>query len=328
MVIKNITKMTTCSSIVKSTGKQCTNTAKFRLGDDVYCGTHTPVPQRTETNLIVAETNSVVAKKKITTESIHTELYEAIKRRIESSDPSISLDSTETERILAVGKYDPLRFTIVMSRAIELAGSSEDIPKIVENLFCALMEYSDTLNQKRIKIEKELVPWCIEESVMFSPRLGNPHIFLDETGYCIEYQEYGIRIINCRSQYIRAEGYENFSAWLADEKNIYMGPAHIVSERRGISLVQVPEEASPWYIELPKNIRLRSTHNTLMVKKILEDITAGKDDADRYLDLMDKTLGCVCMPHPCHCQVYVQVIRELEKLDNQKREENAEGLEI
>jgi hypothetical protein len=301
-----------CISIVKSTGKQCTNTAKFRLEDGGHCGTHTPAGKRIDSNLIGSIT---IRRVQNNLEAVHRELFEAVKRRIETNDPSINFDFAE--RILSIEKLESTRFSIIMNRAIEIAGGSDDIPKVAESLFTALTKYSETLSQKRISVGEELVPWCVEKGVSFKSRLNDPHLFLNETAYCIEYPEYEMRIINCKPQYIRSEGYENFSAWLKDEKNVYMGPAYAISERRSLSLLQLPEEDSPWYIKLPSNVRLRSTHNAIVAKKIIEDIESGKEDPEKYLDLLGKTLGCVCMPYPCHCQVYIEVIRALERMENE-----------
>ncbi len=58
---------------------------------------------------------------------------------------------------------------------------------------------------------------------------------------------------------------------------------------------------------------LRQLHNKASVIRILKDITEGRDSAERYLELQGKTLACLCTPAPCHCEVYVQVVRELLK---------------
>jgi hypothetical protein len=45
----------------------------------------------------------------------------------------------------------------------------------------------------------------------------------------------------------------------------------------------------------------------------MDDISKKKDDPKKYLALKGKTLCCHCLPDPCHCEVFVKVIENIEK---------------
>lgn len=108
------------------------------------------------------------------------------------------------------------------------------------------------------------------------------------------FKDVNVSITNCR--------FVDMSEWSKNPNNIYMGPPS-----------DIDYVDNDWFIPLDyQKFPSREFQNKHDVQRILDNIKEGKEDKDKYLNLAGKVFGCLCMPNVCHCEVYVEVIRNLK----------------
>jgi hypothetical protein len=317
-----------CEATLKTRDSNCKNKALYlspSLGTHL-CGVHIPKEEKNDDNLISGKNRLTESNlKKLTAQlssernsretpnlpcpgntssgsvGMYREILRSIIAKLDAGANIEDLSESDEEKIRKLHNGDAKIVDIVMKRAFDQSGSRganidfDGIAKYIPSSLASLER-------------------CAEEEVIYVPshltiqhiNLESMTLFDDDTGsylvasrpQIIRYDDVNIKIANCMFSKI-----SKLKEWLADENNIYMGPSDIFEG--------FPKEDSPWFIPLPEKYMLRSAHNAFMVQKILEDIKQGKETKEKYLDIQGKTLGCVCTPYPCHCEIYVEVVRKL-----------------
>jgi hypothetical protein len=116
------------------------------------------------------------------------------------------------------------------------------------------------------------------------------------------------QVVNVRVKILRELGYTDLRDWCDDSLNVYIGRAGIVF----IDNVRYPSKASKWCNPFKSKqygdrcIELYEQH----LDKLLED----ESNLFEFLLLRGKNLGCWCAPKPCHGDVIVRKLRELDTL--------------
>jgi hypothetical protein len=115
---------------------------------------------------------------------------------------------------------------------------------------------------------------------------------------------------NCKVVFLRSANpaYANLREWMKESQHEYVG-------RRGIVFVEgerFPKTDSPWanpykITATQDRATVLSLYETYMRKK-LEDPEVAK----ALLALKGKTLGCWCAPEPCHANILLKLIQELD----------------
>jgi len=211
---------------------------------------------------------------------------------ISSNDPGLNLTDDQLRAIKDLPTLeDKTQFESVISTAYSFSGSTAKMVNgvgIANNISECIDGYRQAKYQKRIDIPKNFVHFPSRSSqfvIDFDKRTTKyPSLY---------YPKADIRIINCR-------GIEDLGVWMQDPKNIYMGPKH-----------NIIFDDSPWFYPLPLGEKLRCSHNLIKIKEILKNIEDGKEDKEKYMALRGKTLGCLCLPSACHCEVYLNVVKSL-----------------
>jgi hypothetical protein len=275
----------------------CTNSAKyFNESKNKYvCGVHADADDKKDCNLIKktgarapgpskAAISSTSAKNK----SREDIIFDAAMAAIKSGDPGITLSEDEIKEVTNLPmNNDPIQYKSVLFSAYAFSGSTNEMINgqgIANNLPRCIEGYRRAKYQKQVPIPDNFFE--------FPPRSKNSQYRNKNLG--IYYPSVNMRIINCRNM-------EKFDEWLNDPKNIYMGPRY-----------DILSEDSKWFIPLPVEEKLRIKHNKKILKEIIENIRNGSDDKEKYLALKEKTLGCLCLPNSCHCEVYVDVVKHLQ----------------
>ena len=125
------------------------------------------------------------------------------------------------------------------------------------------------------------------------------------------------KVVNCRVQYIRPK-YQNLKEWCDDcENNVYIG-------RKGVVFVQdsglkrrYPTEDSIFYN--PYKIGKDGCRQEVIDKYrkyILHKIDQGEITKEEIMRLRGKNLGCWCSPEPCHGDVLVELIHQIQTENN------------
>jgi hypothetical protein len=295
-----------CQAIVKSTGIACKNKARLDLADGTFCGVHAPKPPKTQD---AASPSPSPKKTKKINKSEYEEIYECILKRLDENMERIDLDETDITLVRNLKNGNEERFECVMKCAVGKSGSTTeniDYPSIANQIPMLMRYYEETSTEKYKKIDREFTNPTIPAYIQsFMPRRENSIAIVNEFGNAIAYSDSDIMIMNCASHYTGM----SLSSWCKNPENIYMGPKKSVFFEKKVE----PEEDSEWFIPYKEEHETRYISNKFWIKKILEDIEKGEDTAEKYLALRGKTLGCVCMPNPCHCTVYAEVVSELLK---------------
>lgn len=116
-------------------------------------------------------------------------------------------------------------------------------------------------------------------------------------------------VVNCRVKYIRPQ-YPNLEMWMAEDKNVYIGRGGVVF----IDGARFPKKASPF--ANPFKVGRDGTHEDV-VRKFKEymwgRVNSDPELKEQLLALKGKNLGCWCKPEPCHGDILLEMIGEIEK---------------
>lgn len=277
----------------------CTNSAKyFNTEKNKYvCGVHADSDDKKDAYIIKKTTTRSTGPSKAAISSASAKnktrediIYDAAMAAIKSNDPGITLSEDELKDVTALSSTnDPVQYKSVLFSAYAFSGSTNEMidgQGIANNLPRCIDGYRQAKYQKEVPIPENFYEFPTRDKSC-KYRNNNSEIY---------YPNVNMRIINCRNM-------ENFEEWTRDSNNIYMGPTY-----------DIFHEDSKWFIPLPIDEKLRIRHNQKMVNQIIENIKNGSDDKEKYLALREKTLGCLCLPNSCHCEVYVEVVKQLQNL--------------
>lgn len=279
-----------------ASGAKCIYNASWTHSTGVFCKRHAPAGSEPMDN---ARTTKPKAKVASTPEQSNA-MYEAIMARVKIGDvPS-------DPRFGEFAKMSRPERQIVIRRASEMADKPDDPLYVGRVIPEAVSQYGASANQRHLPLEIGMhrlrslgAQWDSDQRV---------DIFGFEEGNLLTFPDVNMKIANCSAPYL-AYIKKTFEEYCKGENVVYMGPKGVVTRRGG----PVPVEDSEWYIELPSNVPLRDVHNRMKVGEITKAIDEGKDSAQRYLSLVGKTLVCLCAPYPCHCEVYVWMVRLLNR---------------
>ena len=308
-----------CEGRLKAKGKegtQCPHESSYRFvcsngNEQFFCGVHKPkegvepMPNARSSKAKATDTAlSAVGNPRDSspTDSVYNDIYEAILRRIKNGDVR------DAPHFVVMTRMTPEEREIVIKRASEIAGTKVDVLLIAVEIGRVISEYNHARAQPTIPIAIGMQR-LRNIGARWSPvkHTEGKDTFCNEEGSCVLFHDIQVEIINCSKN----SGVD-FATLSGDDNVVYMGPSDVIRTPMG---EPVPREDSPWYIPLPRNCPLRQIHNKSEVIRILDAIKKGKngETIEKYLALQGKTLACVCLPHPCHCEVYVEVIREILK---------------
>lgn len=109
------------------------------------------------------------------------------------------------------------------------------------------------------------------------------------------------KIINIRKKNLNEIGYDNLEHWLRDNSHVYIGRdmTHYVKGAVG------SKWANPFSVnKYGREKCLKMYRNYIMSdKKLLSELAA---------ELSGKTLGCWCAPDPCHGDVLIEILNDME----------------
>lgn len=324
-------KMTThrCEGIIKTgekRGERCPYNASYRAApgngraEAFFCFKHKASDAEAMANArpirgaVASSGSSAAAAHGSNVGSLYNDIYDAIFRRISCGDVG------DAPHFVAMTRMTSEERMIVIRRASEISGSRDDVLLIAAEIGRAITDYNHACSQRRVPLVVGMerlrnigAQWDPNHHLFVSegPNHASHVPFCAEEGSFLAFPDVAMVIANGSQEYLKKMGVD-FTALCEEEGIVYMGPRDIIRTPLGEA---VPRENSEWYIPLPRNCPLRQVHNKSEVVRILDAISRGEngETAEKYLALQGKTLVCVCVPYPCHCEVYVEVVRELLK---------------
>jgi hypothetical protein len=301
-----------CDANNKTTGQRCKNQATYLFSGQRLCGVHMAKDKKDQAEILEKVKTRSTVSAAVTLLNVCDEIDEAISRRLRANDlsdestPPTDLSKIQTSVTrLNTMKQDHRR--IIIRRAIELNGSPNNIIGVISHIPTAVSDFLQAFGERQLPMSyKPLYISTLKDSESNVVSLTGEAFI--EDGSAIHFSDIDITVVNCSKHYLRTFAYNSADELINDENLIYMGPKGLFVTPLGTS---IPEEDSEWFIPLPSTHKLRIRHNQEMVEKILARIENNEENPEKYLALKGKTLGCICLPYPCHCMVYIDVIRAL-----------------
>lgn len=301
---------------VKISGLPCTNDATYTLDGKPFCGVHIDKKRKDQAEAIDKVKSRSTVSAAVTLLAVCDELDQAITRRITANDlgDNIADDGVERPptidpRITKLATMPQEHRRIIIRRATELSGSQDNVSLVIASLPTAVSDFLRAFNEKRLKMTYKS-PYISTLQNCEANRVNrkSPSSSWLEDGNTVRFSDVDMIVANCSKPYLDALEMRSIDEMCEEGDVIYMGPKGAIISPIG---VEIPANDSEWYIPLPSTCRLRTTHNIIKAQEILQAIKDGDDTADKYLALQGKVLACVCLPYPCHCMVYVEVVRSL-----------------
>jgi len=105
---------------------------------------------------------------------------------------------------------------------------------------------------------------------------------------------------------------EDLRRWMERENNVYIGRERVVFVKNGEKKERWPKRASKW--ANPFKIGSKYTRETCLVE--YEHYIQQKINADPITydlkELVGKNLGCWCHPEPCHGDILIKLLENLD----------------
>lgn len=292
----------------KADGTPCTNAGKNKTSDGrALCGIHIKSFLKQGTGTCIetvsappSKVNNALKKTVAVEKSNQMGIYQNVKNFIDNNDPLITLNDEEKEIVRSLEKSPEAEFETIINCALRNSSSTStkiDYPSIANNIPQEYFGYKKALLIPRIpmKIPLEMFPVRSKTKLKFPEcNIQNNKIVTTRSlanSILLDFEDVNIKILNCR--------FVNISEWV-NENNIYMGPAY------GNFFFD-----SEWFIPFNPEFVFREIQNKKDVEEILKKIELGEEKKEKYLNLVGKTLGSVCIPNACHCEVYIEVVRAL-----------------
>lgn len=223
------------------------------------------------------------------------------------SDPEMPLTHHDKSQILALA--DEEQFAVETIMRIAISNSSSTSTKLdYRSIACKIPDaYKGYQIAKLVRENNQLITTNIS---IIPSRSGARKQTIDNEisdekiinvknhDYCgiiqLFFKNVNVSIANCR--------FVDMNQWINNPNNIYMGSSY-----------DIGYNDNEWFIPLDfQKYPSREVQNEHDVKRILDNINTGKEDKGKYLNLIGKTLGCLCIPNVCHCEVYIEVIKHLK----------------
>lgn len=277
------------------------------------CGVHVPKDRKDQAEVVAKSKARSNVSAAVTLTNVCDELDEAIGRRLATNDLSDGSAASSGEapgldtRVTKLTTMPQDQRRIIIRRAIELAGCQDNVVVVIAHIPTAVSDFLRAVGERRLRMSyKSLYLSMLKDS---EPNCaGVSSSLCVEDGNTVRFPDVDIIVTNCSKQYLEPLGVRSVAELCEGEDVIYMGPkGALVSSLGGMD----PEGDSEWYIPLPATCKLRTTHNRMKTQEILDAIKSGEEDVGKYLALRGKVLACICLPYPCHCMVYVEVVRSL-----------------
>jgi hypothetical protein len=308
----NVQTKTRCKGVVQRTKVQCTSMSSYIYKDLCYCGIH--IKQFNLTNLDEYLIKGAVKRRPVgmSKEDLYREIFAAIIGRIDSGNVPEEMQRERVEEIGKLGVAPESKKLAITMEACRLAGTKENLQTIMRHMPEVIARYEEAYMEQEVSAEMYDTHYdYMKEVIGKKPRFKlhqrgshNPY-YISEKGQYVEFLDCDIHICNC--SILCSHGY-TLEKWCENPLNIYMGPSRSVVDKEGN---ESPEHASEWYLPNPETFRQKQ--NIKDVRRIMGNIESGLESKEKYLSLVGKTLGCVCVPYCCHCEVYVMVVMLLQK---------------
>jgi hypothetical protein len=298
---------------IKSSGNPCKNDGIYILDGQHLCGVHVPKDRKSQAVAVEKSKTRPTATAPVTLMNVCDELDEAISRRVAINDFSDGSAASSSEapgldpRVIKMTTMPQDQRRIIIRRAIELASCQDNVIRVLAHIPAAVSDFLRAISERRMRMSyKPLYISTLKDSE--ANRAVPSSALCIEEGNTICFPDVDICVANCSKPYLDLCGIRSIGELCEDGDVVYMGPKGALVSPMG---VMDPEEDSRWYIPLPVTCKLRTTHNKLKAQEILTAIKNGEEDKQKYLNLRGKTLACICLPYPCHCMIYVDVVRAL-----------------
>ena len=114
-------------------------------------------------------------------------------------------------------------------------------------------------------------------------------------------------VVNCKVKYIRPK-YNNLKEWINDPNNVYIGRGGVVFIDKKRFPSQPSNFANPYKLdEQYTREEVIDKYKTYITQKLKDDENLQKE----LLNMKGKNLGCWCHPEPCHGDVLLDLIKNL-----------------
>jgi hypothetical protein len=123
------------------------------------------------------------------------------------------------------------------------------------------------------------------------------------------------KVVNIRKVNLNRRGYQNLEEWLKDENHVYIG--------RNMSQWVKGAKRSKW--ANPYSVKTFGRKNCM--KKYLDYLRSNKELLNSIGELKGKELGCWCYPEPCHGDILVSLVKEIEEIERIENEYSDEEIE-
>jgi hypothetical protein len=297
----------------KTIDNHCKYDGIYVLDGQHFCGIHVPKERKDQAEVIGKSKARSSISASVTLMNVCDELDEAIGRRLATNDfgDASAASSSETPkldaRVIKMTTMPRDQRRIIIRRAIELAGSQDNVVLVIAHVPTAVSDFLRAAGERRLRMVYKPLYISTLKNCQANQAPPSPMLCVED-GNTVRFPDVDITVANCSRQYLEPLGISSISELCEDGDVIYMGPKGALISPIGAT---EPTEDSEWYIPLPDSCKLRITHNKLKTQEILNAIKNGEDCAERYMALRGKILACICLPYPCHCMVYVDVVRAL-----------------
>lgn len=247
------------------------------------------------------------AAKAVTSNTSKSDLLSIMITRAESGLCTIPIDDSAVATLKNISEMDPALVTefieglTKLCPRINVGGVRDfDYDRMIIEASRRLRTFLDSHKDVYTYSVDMLFPCGITEDMKVLKVTEKP---VDESDYrgngnIVYYEDIDLMLINCK-----AMCGDTMREWLRDPIHVYAGPR--------CSFPDIFKEDAPLFIPNNINSFSRVFQNKSDFERIIANIESGKEDPSKYLSLKGKVVGCVCLPYPCHCQVYAEVLRYL-----------------
>jgi len=272
-----------------------------------------------------ASRSSGAAPKVTASNTNTTEVWCAMVDRIEKELCTKPITTEDKVSVRRIGELEPKDMGLFVQGLInacpprKVDGASElDLDRMIMETRSKLRAFNTARKESFNTNAKKFYPHCVPDDVFVIETLpglldSENYVDYNENGSMLYYDDVKITVVNCKTA-----GAPFMKEWLENPENIYIGPAD--------AFPRLINRDSAYFIPHDGVSMTRLIQNRKDIKRIIENIKQGKDDSSKYLALEGKTLGGVCVPYPCHSEVFIEVLRWLKNSASKKDRVNDDDL--